>query len=344
VALSIALVAMARPAPAQTVLVRGLPPGAAVDVALNGTPVGSTSANANGDATVPLGQAPGTKPQMDANVYVDTCGERRRVVIVDRSQPEILPEGDCGRQEVPGVFVVRSISTLVISVTGVTPTMLLIQGSYDPDAPPRTWQPLPTGLILSGGTGYTMISDAGLYACGTSEDCNSDGSGLGYTGSVEYWFAPFLAAEASIIKPADVTAAGKGTGYAFDSTLETALFALGGKVGVPAGPMRFYGKVGANYQQSLDTTTQTVEDTVILLDEETGQTVTYEGGSLTLDYRTRGWGWYFGGGAEAWFKSRFALFGEIAWHSLKGEDPDEGEGRLDDNLTVILVGGRLRIF
>ena len=58
---------------AQTVLLRNITPGTAVEVALNGTLVGSATANASGDATVPLGQAAGTKPQMDANIYVDIC-------------------------------------------------------------------------------------------------------------------------------------------------------------------------------------------------------------------------------------------------------------------------------
>jgi hypothetical protein len=336
----LALVAAAGRASAQTVLVRGLTPGTPVEVAVNGTLAGNASANANGDATVPLGAA-GTKAQMDANIYVDTCGERRRIVVVDRSQSAVFTEGDCGRQEIPGVFVVRPVSTLVVSVTGATPTLLLIQGTYDPDAPPKTWQPLPTGLMLFGGSGYTMMGDAPLYACGTVTDCNGDGSGFGFVGGVEYWLWPWLGAEAQFLKPANMTAEGGGTGYKFDTTLEANVITLAGKVGIPVGPVRFYGKAGGNYQRSLYTNSQTIDDTTVTVDEIT---TVYKGGSITSDYETGGWSWYFGGGGEAWFKARFAIYGEVGWLGLKGENRNDGEGILDDKLTVFLFGGRVKLF
>lgn len=339
-----AVLAAADRASAQTVLLRGLAQGTAVEVALNGTLVGSATANSSGDATVPLGQAAGTKPQMDANIYVDVCGERRRVVVFDRSQNDILPEGDCGRIEVPGVYVVRSISTLVVNTASATPTMMLVQGPYDPNAPPKTWQPLPTGLMVFGGTGLSFISNAGLYACGTVSDCNEDGSGFGFIGGAQYWLASWLGAEVAFIKPASMSADGSGTGYTFDSSLETSMLTITGNVGVPAGPMRFYAKAGANYHKGLFTNNEDIEDTVILLDETTGETVTYAGGTNTIDYQTAGWGWYFGGGAEAWFKTRYAIFAEIGWAGLKGANQGEGEGEMSDKVTTIFVGGRIRVF
>jgi hypothetical protein len=338
------LEAFAATGSAQTVIVRNVPPDTAVEVALNGTLVGSATANISGDATVPFGQAPGTKPQMDANVYLDTCGPRRRVVVFDRSQNDVLPEGDCVRLEIPGVYVVRSISTLVVNASGPLPSMLLVQGPYDPDAPPKTWQPLPTGLFVFGSTGLTMIGDAGAYACGTVEGCNDDGSGFGFEGGVEYWLRPWLGAEVSFLKPADMKADGSGSTYRFDSTLETSILTISGKVGIPAGPIRFYGKAGANYHRALHTTNQTIDDTTVTVDEETGETQFFPGATQTLDYRTGGWGWNFGGGAEAWFKTRFALYGEVDFIFLKGENLDEGEGTLDDRVTMFVFGGRLRIF
>ena len=105
--------------------------------------------------------------------------------------------------------------------------------------------------------------------------------------------------------------------------------------------MRFYGKVGGNYQRSLYTSSQTVEDTPVTVDDVT---TVYEGGSITSDYETDGWSWYFGGGAEAWFKARFAVYGEVGWLGLKGEDRHDGEGVLDDKLTVFLFGARVKLF
>ena len=183
--------------------------------------------------------------------------------------------------------------------------------------------------------------------------CNGDGSGFGFQGGAEYWFAPWLAAEGTFLKPANMTAEGSGTGYKFDTTLETSVVTIAGKVGVPAGPMRFYGKVGANYQRSLSTNNQTIDDTTIIVQESTTvdgettvteKTITYKGGSHTIDYRTGGWSWYIGGGAEAWFKGRFAVYGEAAWLGLKGDNLDEGEGRLDDKLTMFMFGARVKLF
>jgi hypothetical protein len=219
--------------------------------------------------------------------------------------------------------------------------MMLVQGAYDPDAPPKTWQPLPTGLMVFGSTGFTMISDAGAYACGTVEGCNGDGSGFGFEGGVEYWLLPWLGAEVSLLKPANMNAEGSGTNYRFDTTLETSVVTISGKVGIPAGPMRFYGKAGANYHRALHTTNQTIDDTTVTVDEVT---TVFTGGTQTFDYRTGGWGWNFGGGAEAWFKTRFALYGEVDFIFLKGEDLDTGEGVLEDRVTMFMFGGRLRIF
>ena len=89
---------------------------------------------------------------MDARVYVDTCGETRRVMIADRDAAPIPPETDCTRQEVTGIFLVRKVSSVVVNVGDPIATVLLVQGSYDlrPRGPRRQ---APRGLVVFGGGG-----------------------------------------------------------------------------------------------------------------------------------------------------------------------------------------------
>ena len=75
-------------AAAQTVTVINAPPNSAIDVVLNATPVASGAADAAGAATLKtkMQDAIG-KAEIDANVFVDYCGERRRVLIVEVGAP-----------------------------------------------------------------------------------------------------------------------------------------------------------------------------------------------------------------------------------------------------------------
>ena len=45
---------------------------------------------------------------------------------------------------------------------------------------------------------------------------------------------------------------------------------------------------------------------------------TFKGGTQTFETETRGWGWLFGGGLEAWIKPSFAIYGEAGSAALKG--------------------------
>lgn len=200
-----------------------------------------------------------------------------------------------------------------------------------------------------------MTSDAPLYACGTVTDCEGDGSGIGYYGGVEYWLFNWAAAEVSILRPADTHTTGKGTGYSFDSNLESSILMIGGKVGVPGGPMRFYARVGADYHRAFFTNTETIEDTTAIVEDtvtnEDGTTTTtettynYAGGKNTIDYETGGWSWYIGGGAELWFKGRYSVFTEFDMVFLRGSNlADKGEGAMKDKVTMFMFGGRIKLF
>jgi hypothetical protein len=90
--------------------------------------------------------------------------------------------------------------------------------------------------------------------------------------------------------------------------------------------VRLYGKGGLNYHQATSTTVQTIDNV-----------------SQTIAFRTKGYGWLFGGGLEGWVTSRVALFGEFDLANLKGDAEGGGEAFIDDRLRLFMGGIRLHI-
>ncbi len=315
---------------AQTVIVRNAPPDSPIEVVLNDTPVGSSKANDKGDALVTVGLSEhAMKTETDAQVLVDICPTVRRVLIVERAVQVPVQEAGCTRRDMGGIFVVKDISSLVIDVGGPSPTLLLRQGKVSLD-PPRVWKPAPTGVVLFGGGTFSKVSDATAVSCGQVTTCSGDQAGLGYSFGAAYWITPFLAAEGTYIKPADATAGATTDTYKFDSVFETQVLTIMGKVGIPLGPIRPYGQVGASYHQAKFTTNQTMT----LLDSPN---------TLSYQLRTSGWGLAFGGGLEMWFSSVFGLYGEFGSAAVKGSAKDDAEGSVDDRLTYVLFGARVRV-
>jgi hypothetical protein len=339
-ALAAAVSLWAVPATAQTVKVRNASPGATIEVVYNSAVVATTAADARGAADIAIPAAGGERPDIDAYVIVDECSNRRRVLITAQGTTVPPQEAACIRREVQGLFLVKPVSTLVIDVGAAQPTLLLRQQSFDPDAPPRTWAGAPTGLVLSGGAGLTFLGDTVLLACGTAPECDSDGSGLGYTGSASYWFTPYLAAEVGGLIVGDGKAEGSGAGYRFTSTLESRALTVGGKFGVPVGPIRFFGKGGGAYHRTNFLTSQTIDDVTITVD---GIVQTVPGGTQELALETDGWGWYVGGGLEFWLNRYFAIYGDFGRITLEGEPVDDVEGTIDDRAFYLFVGASVRI-
>ena len=335
------VIAGSRVATAQTVVVKNAPPGATIEVLVNATAAGSTAADAEGNAKIALPAAANPdKQDFDAYIFVDVCGSRRRVLIAATGGNAAPQDAACARREIPGVFWVRPITTLVVDVGGASPTLLLRQGPYDPSASPRTWSPVPTGLVVSGGAGWSWLGNASAVACGNVSICTGDESGFGYTVGAAYWFTRNVAAEATWMKPGGMSAEGGGTDYRFTSEQDTSVLTVAGKVGGPVGPVRIYGTLGTTYQRSTLSTTQTIDDRTVIVGEVT---TTIQGATQALAVRTSGWGWLAGGGADFWVSRHFAAYAEFTRASLKGSDRDGGEGVLDDSLTTIMFGARVRI-
>jgi hypothetical protein len=319
-------------AQAQTVVLRKVPAGASIEVTVNGASAASTKSEAGGDVILPIKMFEGTgKTETDSQVLVGKCDNNVvRVLLLERGHSVPPEEPGCTRRDMGGWFLVKPVSSLVVDVGSPSPTLLLRQGSYSLD-PPREWSDAPTGLVLFGGASLTSTSSFKDVACGTLTDCSSDGAEFGFAVGAAYWLLPWVAAEGSYIRPKEFSASGTGDTFRFTSTLDTHIVNVMGKIGVPAGPFRPYGQIGGLYHRATLATTQTM----------TNQT---ESPVQTYSVETGGWSWVFGGGLEVWLNSSVAIYGELNRGALKGPavDPDV-EGLLDDRVTALVVGARIRI-
>jgi opacity protein-like surface antigen len=326
----------AGPSAAQTVMVRNAPAGSPVELAFDATTIAAGTADADGQATLPLNLTSLGKTEIDANIFVDVCDKTRRVLIAERMRTPAPPAAGCDRREIPGLYWIRPINTVVIDVGGFVPKVLLIRGSYTPPRPSATGaegsevvtpkRPSPTGLVLSGGGGIVGFRDARLLACGNVTPCGGHAPRFGYTGGITYWFTRYLAAEGTYIKPSKLTATGSGDTFNFDTSLSADVFTIVGKLAAPLGPVRLYGQAGTNYHQAVSKTTDTIG-----------------GASQSFELRTNGWSWVFGGGGEGWITNRVAIFGEFNFARIKGTDERGGEGQIDDRLHSLMAGLRIRL-
>ncbi|HEX6465378.1 MAG TPA: outer membrane beta-barrel protein, partial [Vicinamibacterales bacterium] len=226
---------------------------------------------------------------------------------------------------------VRTVNTIVFDLGGPAPALLLVRGSYvyvEPRAEdaPRIWRPLPTGLVVSGGAGYGKLSGLFSQACGDASPCSGTNTGLGgYTFGVTYWIKRWIGAEAAYAKPRQMKATGGDT-YSFTSTQDTDIFTITGKGGVPAGPVRFFGEAGINYHQGTWSTSETIDVA-----------------SQTLQYKTHGWSYVWGGGAEVWIWKKVAIYGDLGVIHVKGNANTGGEAQLNDTVRYIFSGAKFSL-
>jgi hypothetical protein len=345
-AAAISLAVCVSGAAAQTVFVRNAAAGDAVEVFVNDVRAASGTVDSAGEARLPVDIQPIVgKGEMDANLYVDACTKVTRIFIVGVGRQPAPPEGACRRSPIAGLFWVRTVNTLVVNVAGQPPSLMLIAGKYTPPAPgtedlPRSWPPAPTGIVVFGGGLFGTYRDFSTTQCGNVANCERDDGGLAYQAGASFWIKRFVGGEATYVKLPTPTAIGSGTGFRFDSSLDANLVTVAGLVGGQGGPMRFYGKVGWAFHRATSTITQTIDDVTVTVDNAP---VTIEGGTQTLETTTEGWGWLFGGGAEAWVNRYVGLYGELTFTQLQGDPTSGGEGELDDSVMLIYFGLRVHI-
>ncbi|CAN5472743.1 hypothetical protein BH23ACI1_BH23ACI1_02880 [soil metagenome] len=312
-------------ASAQTLIVRSAPPGESVELFVNTATAGTATADPNGDAIIEWSLADG---EMDARIFVDICPGVHRVLLLDRNLLPRPQDAGCERRDVVGIFWLRRNSTLVVTVGRQIPSVLLRQAAVtieQLDTPP-TRRTVPAGLVVFGGIGGASFRDASRLACGNIP-CDGDDSGLAYTAGAEFWLARVVSVEGSVIRTPRPFAEGDAGSFTFESRLEPrVVITVAGKVGIPVGPMRLYGKGGGLYNRTQLTTEQSMADE-----------------TMAIAFETRGWGWLAAGGLEGWITPSFGLYFEAGTARLKGEDFGGGEARLNDRLNSLFFGTRIRI-
>jgi hypothetical protein len=331
---------------AQTVIVKNALPGSAVELVMNADRVASATAGPSGQARL-TGKL-SAETETDVRILVDVCANLQRVLLVERGlQP--LPQEACSRREISGVFVLRRATSLVVDVGGPNPMVWLRQGPVPREwlgegsalpARASVWRSSARGLALFGGLDFARFSTAVATSCGNVEQCSGTRSLGSFTVGAAYWFTPYLAAEASYLKLGDVSVNGSGGTYRFNSSLDSRVLNVVGKVGAPIGGARIYGLAGASYHRATLSTNETIDDVTVFVDDVE---VTLPGGTQAFELRTGGWGWLFGGGLEIWVARSFAIYAEGGYVALKGSDRDGGEGSINERVTYILAGARVHI-
>jgi hypothetical protein len=258
-----------------------------------------------------------------------------------------VPAAGCERRDVSGFFVLRPETSLVIDVSGTFPIVLLRQGS-----PPAEWltsgtalqalvRNTTTGLRISGGMSLISFRDEFSFFCGETQPCSGKDFNPDFSVGATYWVTPIYGAEVSYLRSGKATAEGSGFGFRFNGALDAEILGITGNVGLPIRrAAKLYVKAGMNYHEATFTTTQTVDDLVVTVD---GVDRTFPGGTQTFAFRTGGWSRFFGGGVEVWLKPPFGFYADVGVATLKGSDLDGGDGEIDDRITFLLVGGRMRL-
>ena len=98
---------------AQTVIVKNAPPGSSVEVVLNQDATGVTSdVDTSGVATVVIGlfKDP-AKLETDAQIFMDVCDKKRRILIAERGVLAVPPEKGCNRTDMGGWFLLKPVSS-----------------------------------------------------------------------------------------------------------------------------------------------------------------------------------------------------------------------------------------
>jgi hypothetical protein len=330
---------------AQTVIVKGAPEGTTVQLGLNGPVIATATADAQGLATLAMPAANAFTTETRIGVFIDRCPTARRIELADAG---LTPpnDGGCARDTTTWVFLLRSESTLVIDIAS-NPLIRLAQGK-PPDAWLRyglaladveaPWGPPPTGLLLGASTGFVRFADFSAAACG-DQGCSSSKLLKPITAfSATYWLSQYVGAELQYFRPTKTTAAGEGLGFTFGSTLETEILSVAGEVAVPANRGRLFARAGMNRHATRMLNTETVS----AVTRADGSIV--PGGTFDTEFRTEGWGYMLGGGAEIWISRRLAISLDLSRAGIGGDIIALPETKLDQGVWLIQVGGKVRIF
>jgi hypothetical protein len=331
---------------AQTLYVRSARPAVAVDVLYENSSVGSGTTDASGSVQLALTLASGTTERV-VQFYLDRCQNGLRVGTADRDRlvPAAAPE--CERVDIPGLFIMRRTTSIVLDVGPTQPILLIrqgppppqwLQGDYTGDTPALVQS---RGLNLYGGFTLPRFVHAFELACGDVNPCKATDFRPTLTFGGTYWILSALGAELSIVKNGTLTAEGSDDSLRFDHELVADVVTVAANAGGMFGTVRVYARGGLNYHRATSTMNQTLDDRTVT--DVDGVSYTIKGGTQRNVVNTSGWGWMFGGGVEVWIKPRLGVYGEVAFGKLKGDDLSGGEADLDERFTFGSVGVRYHV-
>jgi len=336
-------IAAAGTAAAQTVYVRTTP-GLNVELDVNSQKINTLSADAIGTAEFTLNLFP-TKDKIEADVHVfaDVCGNLRRVILVEAGNEPAPADSGCRRTPVRELLAIRPETSLVVNVDETSATVLIRQGPPAPwwigkgPAPSEggsSWDPVPKGLILGGSIGLGRFSNINTTVCGDASSCTNKKLHADVSADVAFWLTRNLAGAVSYTRLTNVHASGSGTNFTFNTSVDTAVITLGGKVGGQAGPIRLYVMGGANYLLAASTTSETFT-----------ASATTTAATGTLAFKANGWGWVAGGGMETWPTSRLGIFLDLKYMKIQGDNTaGKTLGSLKDNVPAVEAGVRLHLW
>jgi hypothetical protein len=324
-------------AEAQTVIARHVPEGATVQANIAGSPAVAATIDPEGNAVVSLDTLD-RRTEVSERIYVFVCDTRRQIVLADRGAPVPSLGPGCTVRELPGVFVIRRNTTLVIDLEETPPTVRIAQGPA-----PRFWLkdiepgegPLPRealyhlGVFAGGGFSiYRGVADA---TCGDASACRARDTTTGTTIGISAWLSPWIGAEVSYAKDAKLTASGlPSSSSTFTSVTDPEVFMVAGKVGLTIDRVGLYARGGANFHRATTLETDVLPNITRTVN---GITVIFPGGTLATGYRTEGWGWLTGGGLDVRATDRIGVYLDGRVAKVAGSARD-GSPVVRDTLTV----------
>ena len=279
-------------------------------------------------------------------MYADLCGPTVRILLIGRGADPPAPTAACQRRSVPGFFVFRSGTSIVVDLEPNIPIVRIRQGRVPDEwlmeGPLRTGRTTPRGLVVFGGGGFGQMEDMINATCGNTSPCTRENTKLNFTGGVAYWLTRWLAIEGTFYKLGALEADGTGDRYEMLAEVSPRVATAAAVGGWSIGPVRFYGRAGGAYHRARVEVTQATFAETITVD---GVITTFPASTQTFSYATVGWGRLLGFGVEGWVGDSAALFAEANWMQIRGENSDDngGERLARDRIRALVAGVKVHI-
>jgi hypothetical protein len=239
----------------------------------------------------------------------------------------------------------RRETSIVIDLEPSIPIVRIRQGRVPGvwllDGPIPTGRTTPRGLVLFGAGGMGTMQETVDQLCGNSSPCARENTKLNIGGGAAFWMTRWLAAEGSFIKASGFIVTGEGEDYEMVGKATPRFLTVAALGGYSIRSARFYGRLGAAYHRAQIRVTQGTFQRVISQD---GITTTYPPSTQEFKYETVGWGRLMGAGVEGWVSDSTALYAEVNFIRVEGDNADNGGERImHDRLRTLLAGVKVHL-